>query len=534
MMRNLLYRRITAAFLLLIFLNGCFYRIGSVKSVSGSYIEEKAEEEEYIIVHDNSRVWNLVGISNRDSVITGLMLPLAPEHMEYMDSEVKSKRAYSHHASSNPGNEVHIFVPKVEYLEADSVRFHVSDVTKMEVYDKASLGTVGIVAGTLVVVGGIFLLIACSCPNVYAYDGANYIYQGGIFPGAINANLERRDIRPIKALGSSDGIYQLKIANERPETEFINYMALKEIEHPAGTDVTFTKDGEAIAYGDLISPESAIDKLGNDVLGKINEYDDVSEYFNTTTSRHGINEVIMNYSIPSGSKEINLILNAKNTKWMDHTFREFFSLFGDRFEDLNNRIKEQEKEDRIAWMLKQGILLKVYIDKGKGWEYYDYFNVAGSDVYRPLAMKLDISGATASNIKVKLESGFGFWEVDYAAIDLQTDRPYAIKNLETLSIYDDLGNSYLDELSAIDNQYLASFESGDQIFLEFAENLEDRDANTTIVLDASGYYEFNFDFEGQANIPYLKKFRKKGRFSQYSQEQYLESFYTLTAKQNDR
>ena len=71
----------------------------------------------------------------------------------------------------------------------------------------------------------------------------------------------------------------------------------------------------------------------------------------------------------------------------------------------------------IKWSLDQGIPLSVYLETEDGWEFADYYNVVGPLAAKDDVLEIDLSKIKGDKVKIKLEFGFLFWEIDYAAMD---------------------------------------------------------------------------------------------------------------------
>ena len=520
--------RLFTVIMLLLSANACHhYKIGKVKSISAGYIVEKDKMLDYLIVHVDDEIWNLQNARSENDQILGVKQPISPYHNEFTKNQYRSKNVYQYKKNnSSPANEVHIYVSKVKFVDDGEVLIHIDDISKVEVYDEAvgaNLATTVLpVAVIVVAAAGAVVWIACACPYAYTYDSSGYKFQGGIFPGAINAQMEREDYKVLDGFVGSGDRYSLKLANEKPETEYINLAELRVIQHPLESEALYTKYGELLTFSNTQSARIALASDKTDIKAVLNAKDNQVELFNKPQTSYGMNEVILNFDNPGQAKQAKLILRAKNSRWMDHTFKEFLTLFGDYYKEFSEYQKEQAAHERITWMKEQGVLLNVYLDKGRGWEYYDYFNVVGSTAYRDLAMKLNLADMENEVVRVKLQSGFNFWELDYVAIDFGHNVEVLETTLQALVAQDQHQKDYRNALSKSDKEYVAEMVKGDELFLEYEKPVVQEGLKTTVILHSKGYYELDYEFHGKADLVYLRKFKKKGRLSGFSRDKYYE------------
>jgi hypothetical protein len=215
-----------------------------------------------------------------------------------------------------------------------------------------------------------------------------------------------------------------------------------------------------------------------------------------------------------------LILNAKNSLWLDYIYGEFTKLFGTAY----NRFAEQRKrvlpEKSIQWMLDQGLLLSIYLETGNGWKFLDYFDMVGPLAARDLVMPIDLSDVKSDNLRIKLTCGQMFWELDYAAMDFTENLPVKIKYLDPTSAVDEKGTDVSKLLKAPDNLYLEQPEVGNEAVITYPEVTVTEGLAYTAFLHSRGYYEYIRDYKTKPDVAYLKSFSKKGAFNEFSFQHY--------------
>ena len=127
--------------------------------------------------------------------------------------------------------------------------------------------------------------------------------------------------------------------------------------------------------------------------------------------------IILSFDKPKNAQMAKLIVRTKNSFWLDYIYGQFYSLFGDHYHDWFEEQKTKPKENMIQWALDQGIPLSVYVEKDGEWHFVDYFNTVGPMAFKDDVLAFNIADIQSEKIKIKLEFGFLFWEIDYAGID---------------------------------------------------------------------------------------------------------------------
>ena len=69
-----------------------------------------------------------------------------------------------------------------------------------------------------------------------------------------------------------------------------------------------------------------------------------------------------------------------------------------------------------------GTALMVYVEKDGKWLFADYFAHTGNTASRDMIMELDLSDIKTDQVKIKLETVYQFWNLDFAGIDFSENR----------------------------------------------------------------------------------------------------------------
>ena len=98
-----------------------------------------------------------------------------------------------------------------------------------------------------------------SCPYVYAWDGSRYVRQGEVFGTALGKGLETSTGCVLPDASVPEGILRVRIADERPETHYINSIRVCAYEALRGTPVYLDTHDRAWPLPSLQPPLRAPD-----------------------------------------------------------------------------------------------------------------------------------------------------------------------------------------------------------------------------------------------------------------------------------
>ena len=418
------------AFLHLTF--ACHYYYKSTKSTEppAEVIGSEQLASKYVILHTGYEAWWFTDYKISGDTLSGRIDKLVG-HEYYLHTDPDKANRYKKRIDpsvdeSEVLNEVHITATDYNFIDGNRVKVPLESVEKIEIYDKDTgsttaswiFGSLGIAAAVLAVISIIVLLTKSSCPFIYTFDGEQYSFCGEIYSGTIFPPLERDDYLPLHDLKEKDDRYSLQMKNEVHEIQHTNLAELIVFDHPDGTEAHIDKYGNPFTSLDPHSPVTAMNLQGKNILPLILEKDSLSYFgFAPVKDQDPTDGAILEFEIPEGRVNAGLLLRAKNSFWLDYVFTRFHSLFGasyDKYMDKQADVSKSELEKR---MLDHELPLSVYVEKNGEWEFQDYFNIAGPMALRDDYLSLDLSGAAPGPLRIRLDYGFTFWEIDYVALD---------------------------------------------------------------------------------------------------------------------
>lgn len=522
-------------FLTLSFLNliiGCsYYNVRSVTTTPetiASHIGEFAKNQQYVVIHSGLDIWHLnnlqVNYTEDEKSISGIAYNVDPKHIPKNPRESKTTHRYS--GDKAVLNEVHFYInspDKREFGKQTTIQF--SEINSISVNDKNTGRTVGNVVlgtiGVLAVIAVIVVLTKSSCPFIYVQDGEEFIFTGELYPGVLTANQQRDDYLLLPKINDVEDTYSIKITNELKEIQFTDFVQLLEVDHPEHVKVLLDKKGNPHTFSNIISPINVLaDNINIDrtpALVKDNNSYLFNSQSNTSNSKESIE---LEFIKPKHAENAKLFLTLKNSLWLDYVFGKFNEQFGTYYNQFQKDQQESTKEKSTRWMNEQNIPLSVYLKTTNGWKLVDRINTVGPMAFRDIAVPIDVSSTLDEKVVIKLETGFMFWEVDYAGIDFTENEALDIKYIDPDEAIDGNNNDVTKLLSVADQDYFVQPNIGDEVVVNF--KLSDTKPNEirTFFLKNRGYYNYIRNYHGEPNFQKLRLFKEAGAFTDFSKYEY--------------
>lgn len=494
-------------------------------------IEKNSITPKRLIVHAGEYLYQISNLSLDGDNLMGTLAPVTGS--VYYSSMITKPYIIKHEGILN---EVHLFLySPLGPPDYGKISFPLKDIKETRVIVRDNSGTVlGILifAGAIVGFGALLAssLTFTSCPFLYVQDGENYKFVGEIFGGAIGQNLCRNDYLPLPALQAKNGFYHLQVKNELEERQYIDLLQLVSVQHPIGTRVLMDQGGQVHLLGNEQLPIRAQTFDNVDILFTLQSKTNYFYSFNNEESSS--NGVFLTFKKPQGSQTANLVLNVKNNLWVDHVLNEYFSKFGNKFDSWMEQQAKIPVEDRLQNIRNGDLPLSVYLKKQGQWEKIEELNAVGPLALKELLIPLNLSGIDSDEIEIKLESGFMFWDLDYAAMDFTPASPMQlfITHLDPISALDSANQDQTRVLKAADQNYLEQKSIGESITLRYplAPTLEGM--NQSFFLQSRGYYELIRKFKGSPQFEELNQLKVPGAFSDFSRKEYLKFIAPLWVK----
>jgi len=532
--KNKKLRSFLSIFLSVSFLNlilSCTYY--NVKDVTTSpekmsgQIADFNKAQKYAVIHSGKKTWHLNNlVLNEDNkTISGTAISVDVNHVPLKPRDSKRVHRYNKN-EMQPLNEVHFYINSNDIPDFGSqITIPFSDIVSISVNDKNTgrsisnvfVGTIGVIAVILIIVA----VTKSSCPFIYVKDGEEFVFTGELYPGILTANLQRDDYLLLPDLNEVNNEAAIKITNELKEIQYTDLVQLLVIDHPYNVKVLLDKDGNPQTFSNIISPNTVlVDDFNIDnspaLIKDNNSYLFNSEINNSSSLRN----IEMQFNKPQNTENAKLFLTVKNSMWLDYVFGKFNEQFGTYYPQFQKDQQAVSLEKSTKWVQEQNIPLSVYLKTTTGWELVDRINTVGPMSSRDIAVPIDLSKVAGNEVTIKLESGFMFWEVDYAGIDYTKNKALDIKYINPYEALGGNGENVTKLLSATDQNYFVQPNIGDEVLVTFKMSEPDQDLKRTCFLKNRGYYNYIRNYEGKPDFQKLKLFREAGAFTDFSKYEY--------------
>jgi hypothetical protein len=200
---------------------------------------------------------------------------------------------------------------------------------------------------------------------------------------------------------------------------------------------------------------------------------------------------------------------------------EFNNLFGDYYPAYVKKQQKSTPEKLLQWTLNQGIPLSLFVERNGTWDFVDYYNIAGPMAFKEDILQFSLKGDESSPLRVKLEFGNFFWEIDYAAADFTQETSVVSYTIPVETATSERQKDVSNLLREDDKNYYTQPETDNYAVVTFTlppQNGQER----SIFLHSKGWYEFITNPHGKPDLNALKTFREPGRFNRFVNEKFLQ------------
>ncbi len=522
-------RAVLAWFLFLSFLplaSGCnYYRLRNEEQVTDAKLSAIPNYKRFLI-HQGNNTWELREVRLDEQALKGTRHPVSAELLQFVNPKPGSPNRYKRQSRDLALNLVHLHIFEMAEGADNTVSIPMGAIKRMDITDMDTgatvashvFSTIGVLAGAYVLLIIIVLLTKSSCPYVYAFNGQNFEFVGESYGGAIFSPLERHDYMPLPRLRQNREGFQVKIANELKERQYTNLAELLVVQHPEQVRVLLDQEGVPQTIAQVQHPVSALAADGADYAEQLRFTDSSAFLFNHEADN--LNTLNLRYRKPVGAQSAKLVLNARNSLWLDYIYGEFISLFGASYTAWAEQQKDVSAREHWKWQQEQGIPLVVEVETIDGWTAVGELPTVGPLASRDFVIPFDLKRVKGEEVHVRLSSGFMFWEIDQAGIDFTENLPVQVQTVKAASAVDRQGWDTSHLLAADDDQYLKQSTVGEEVVLTYPVPQSSTGTMQSSFLHTKGYYEHIRDFKGVPNILNLMTFKRPGRFIQFSKDRY--------------
>ena len=290
---------------------------------------------------------------------------------------------------------------------------------------KTTFAIIGGLVAAYAAIGLVVMLTKESCPFIYSFDGAQWVFDGEPYGAAISRGLARSDLSELEHLREDAGTYRLLLTNEVDETQHTDSLYLVVSDHPPGTLAVADSAGVIRAFGSVAPPLSARDGQGRDLSRWLSGDDDVAwqddlaalaENRPLTETRDTLE---LEFQRPPGVERAWLVVRAANTCWASHMLRRTLDLRGAEVDAYYAGLDNDPafRAAVQAWHLREEVFLLAVETLGPdGWREQARVVGGGPFIAERRALPLDLAGLEGDIVRVRLRPPLGFWSFDSIAL----------------------------------------------------------------------------------------------------------------------
>jgi hypothetical protein len=377
------------------------------------------------------------------------------------------------------------------------------------------------------------------CPIIYSNDSSKYVLDAQPLGGAFTKGLQKTDLSKLNHIKEVSGKYKLLLRNEKPEVQRIDQLSLFVVDHPKNSDVFPDLYGNFYTFKTPQLPAISVDENGKDLNKFIAKRDDIfwqsklpiNDFDIKDKYKHQLKFV---FPKPVNKTNAKLIIKAGTSQWGVYMLDEFLKLYGnnidDWYEKIDNMSKaEIEKEEMMQLAVREELYyLNLQVKEAEGLKSQKLIFGGGPYVTETRTYDLDLTNVIGDSLVIQLNPPYGFWTIDYIAVDYGEYTKTTINEYNLSQAYDKNGREILDVLLAEDNEYYALEFADDYLLAEFDAIQKSEEMEHSFFLKTSGYYDFYLprDHPMQAEKLY-EILNTTGKAVEYSMELFKEQIIVL-------
>ena len=278
-----------------------------------------------------------------------------------------------------------------------------------------------------------------------------------------------------------------------------------------------------------IVPICAKDEKGLDLVKAVSQVDNICWQTNLPVDSNRIsqslrNELIFTFPRQGSKAKAKLIANIGTSLWGSRMIREMLQLYGSSVDSYYKAIDEQGSDYKQMMNFietEELYKLKYYVKDKDSWRLQGFINGGGPLISETRVYDLDLSNIEGDSVVIKINPPFGFWTVDYMAV--QYDE-YTVPKIETIPLKTAINQDGVDiaeSLISKDGNYCVMPKVGDYFEAVFDEAKKSTESKMTYYLKSSGYYELHLNKSLPMQFMTLNKFiTERDAIVKYSNAKY--------------
>ncbi len=326
--------------------------------------------------------------------------------------------------------------------------------------------------------------VQSSCPFIYSYYNNSWHYEHESYPFAIAQSLEYTSYEVIDHPAT-----HFRLSEERDEVSYTDQIYLMEVEEHVYPDI----HGDLHRINERILPTAAYSEEEN-VLNTLQKKD--SKYWIQGSNPDFSDSLIMEFdNVKKG--EAKLFLTIREAERGVYLLRSTHEHMGINNMGTFYRFVEDIPLTRSLFVqtVRREFFIHVDVWNGKKWVRQGEFGV-GRESFIDTVIPVELY---SSNAKIRLSTGSGAYEIDYACIDTTKDGNIDYRIVKPIAAKKD-GKNVLPLISRSDDTYLQMFR-GDLVDLRF-----DIEKDRNYIVAVEGYYHPFFGETYVSKTEFMKRF----------------------------
>jgi hypothetical protein len=324
-----------------------------------------------------------------------------------------------------------------------------------------------------------------SCPYVYAWDGDHYVLQGEVFGTAFGKALETHTACMLPAAAVGNKKVLVRVANERPETHFLNAVHLFGYRRPAGSTVVLDNEHHAWPVIHPRVPLHCPPELENRD-GKVL----TSDAGNTRPGGGHRDVVYLTLPSPGDGHTGSLVVHAINSHLDNAVFDMVFGYLGKESLRFIDRV---EHDPQLVGELGEWIhdcSLTVEVWRGGTWVFEGEITPEANVTSFTRVVRVHTEAGDEDSLRIRLSSLADLWSLDAVELDWTPAEQLTPHPMRMLSAIHSSTGSVVEPLAARDGEYTVLVPE-ERIDMEFAAAPSASGEEWVYALDAAGYlYEW--------------------------------------------
>jgi hypothetical protein len=295
-----------------------------------------------------------------------------------------------------------------------------------------------------------------SCPYVSSYDGHDFRLEAEAFGTSISKALEDQTYSVLPSLIPVDGLLEVRISNERPETHLINNVKLFAADAHEASSVVLDTKNLLWPVTHAVAPTAAFDHSGKNILGDVIAKD--GRYWKSDLAHIApfsgfCDQIEAQFNIPDNASVASLVIHAINTELISKVYQSIGAVLGNATMQFYFALEHdlQLQQNVREWI--HDCSLAIEVETENGWREVDRIPPEATAVPFSRAIRIESSRSLHNSLHIRLSAMTDTWRIDAIAIDCSPAQPMQMIPLEMTTAIGSGGQDQRQALESPDSSY---------------------------------------------------------------------------------